>query len=488
MTSTGSRRSTKPLFWFAVLAATGGTAWFLSTQSSAKPVANASKPAQIPTVTYSVPIVKKIVEWDDFVGRFEAIDSVDVHARVSGYLASTHFEDGQLVNAGELLAVIDQRPFQAEVARTRGDFAAAQGRLEQAKAAILQANAEASRAKSQQELTKKQLERNRTLHAQKAVSQEDLDVAEAAAQAADAEVEVSHSKISSAQSNLIAAEAAVEVAKANLQLAELDLKFTEIRAPIDGRISRRFVTEGNMVSGGASGATLLTNIVSLNPIHCYFDADERKYLDYTRQAREGLRASSRDARNPVFISLSDDKENYMYRGHMDFVDNRIDNDTGTIRGRAIIANDSFALTPGMFARVRLPGSPPHDCVLIPDKAVGTDQNEKFVLIVHEGKVERRLVKLGPISHGLRIVRSGLEGNEKVIISGLQRVRPGSEVETKEEVIELLAEALPDTYEPVPIEQALTPKRRPAGNVYLPSNESNPTVDSPVQRSVSLQGN
>lgn len=467
MTSPSPRRNAKPLQWLLVLAAMGGTAWFLSTRSSAKPVTSKSQQSDPVNVTYSLPVVKKIVEWDDFIGRLEAIDSVDVRSRVSGYLTSTHFEDGQLIKAGDLLAVVDQRPFIAEVARTRGDLAEADGKLQQAKAAILQANAESDRAVSHQELTKKQLERNRTLRVQGAVSQEDLDVAEAAALAADADRQVAQSKIAAANSNLIAAEAAVEVARANLQLADLNLSFTEVRAPIDGRISRRYVTEGNMISGGSSESTLLTNIVSLNPIHCYFDADERKYLDYMRMDKDGERKSSREARNPVFLSLADDKDIYPYKGHMDFVDNRIDRSTGTIRGRAIISNDSLALTPGMFARVRLPGSAPHNCILIPDKAVGTDQNEKFVLIVQDHKVERRLVQLGPISHGLRIVRSGLEGNEQIIVSGLQKVKTGSLVNAVEEVVKVSEQALPDDYQPIPLEQSLTPKRRPAGNVFLP---------------------
>lgn len=284
----------------------------------------------------------------------------------------------------------------------------------------------------------------------------------------EADVVVAQSKIESAQSAIAAARAEVTVAEANLQLAELNLQYTEIRAPIDGRISYRVVTEGNLISGGTGDATLITTIVSLDPIHCYFDADEQTYLKYLKLAREGKRPTSREVSNPVYLALADERGNYPHQGHMDFVDNRLDDNTGTIRGRAVLPNPDLQLTPGMFARVRLPGSSPYEAILIPDQAIGTDQAQRYVLVVDQQNLVRRVeVTLGPISHGLRIIRSGLSGQERVIISGLQRARPGNEVNPTFSSVEIGSEALPNEYQPIPKEQWLTPPRRAAANVEIP---------------------
>ena len=260
----------------------------------------------------------------------------------------------------------------------------------------------------------------------------------------------------------------MNIAQANLDLAKLNLQYTEVRAPIDGRISNRRVTEGNLVSGGTNDSTLLTTIVSLDPIHCYFDADEKTFLKYVQLAREGKRPSSREVRNPVFVALANEQVGFPHQGHMDFVENRLDEETGTIRGRAILPNKNLDLAPGLFARVRLPGSPRYDAILIPDKAIGTDQADKFILTVDESsKVVRKVVTLGPISHGLRIIRTGLDGTERVILSGQQRARPGNEVTVSVEAVTPGKEFLPDEYEPVSQENWLTPKRTAAGNVAIP---------------------
>ena len=422
------------------------------------------------------PVVMQLVEWDEFVGRLAAVETVQVRSRVGGYLRSTHFEEGQLVKAGQLLAVIDQRLFQSEVNRAQADVLAAEAQLGQAESYLAQVKAEAERAAVHRELVQKELDRQRLLLRQNATSQQEVEVTEAEMLQSEADVVVAQSKIESAQSAIAAARAEVTVAEANLQLAELNLQYTEIRAPIDGRISYRVVTEGNLISGGSGDATLITTIVSLDPIHCYFDADEQTYLKYLKLAREGKRPTSREVSNPVYLALADERGNYPHQGHMDFVDNRLDDNTGTIRGRAVLPNPDFQLTPGMFARVRLPGSSPYEAILIPDQAIGTDQAQRYVLVVDQQNLVRRVeVTLGPISHRLRIIRSGLNGQEKVIISGLQRARPGNEVNPTFSSVEIGSEALPNEYQPIPKEQWLTPPRRAAANVEIPpdSLEGNP---------------
>jgi RND family efflux transporter MFP subunit len=418
-------------------------------------------------VTIGIPLKIPIVEWDDFVGRLEAIESADVRSRLSGYLATTSFAEGQLVTSGDVLATIDSRSYLAEVTKADGDLAEAQAVVKQAEASVLQTQSEAELSSALRSLAEKQLTRIKALRQQNAVSQEELDIAEATYLETLAGERVAASKIVAAEANLIAAQAGEKVAKSSLDVAQLNLKYTTILSPIDGLISRRFVTEGNMISGGTSESTLLTNIVSLDPIYCYFDVDEQTYLKYMKLAREGARTGDRDARNPIHLSLSDDRDNYRYSGHMDFVDNRFDKQTGTIRARAILRNQGSELTPGMFARIRVPGSAPYEAILIPDKAVGTDQSEKFVYVVNaQNVVEKRRIELGPISHGLRVVRSGLDGSERVIVSGMQRAKDKQPVTVgdKPEPIIAASDGLPDSFEPISAEEAIIPERRPAGNI------------------------
>jgi RND family efflux transporter MFP subunit len=430
-----------------------------------------------------------IVEWDEFTGRFAAIESVNVRARVSGYLEETLFKEGQDVHAGDVLAVIDRRPFVSEVNRNSANLKASEALLTQANAAVNQAESTSKRSEIHRDLTIKEFNRQTSLRRQNATAQQDFEIAEAELAQAEADVAVAASGVESAKSAVAGAEAAISVAKANLELAELNLQYTKIRSPIDGRISRRYVTDGNLISGGSNDATLITTIVSINPIHCYFDADEQTYLKYTRLSSEGKRRSSRDVRNPVYLAVADELGIFPHVGHMDFVENQIDVHTGTIRGRAIFPNDDLKLTPGLFARVRLPGSPRYDAILIPDKAVGTDQAEKFVLIVnHENKIERRLITLGPLSHGLRIIRKGLDGSERVVIAGQQRARPGAEVSFTEEQAKPGPEPLPDEYQPVPEDKWLTPKRKPAANVNVPvSDPAQNPIDGNTSRSLMRDG-
>ena len=435
-------------------------------QSTAVP----ARPA--PSVVVATPLKMNVVEWDEFVGRFAAIESVNVRARVGGYLEETKFAEGQMVQAGQVLAIIDRRPFVSEVNRNIANLAAAKALQTQANAAVDQAESQSQRASIHRDLAKKEFDRQSTLRRQNATTQQDFEISEAALAQAEADVAVANSGIEAAKSSVVAALAAISVAEANLELAKLNLQYTEVRAPIDGRISHRYVTEGNLISGGANDATLITTIVSLDPIHCNFDADEQTYLKYMRLSNEGKRPSSRDVRNPVYLALADEQDGYPHQGHMDFVENQMDAFTGTMRGRAIFPNKNLELVPGLFARVRLPGSPRYEAILIPDKAIGTDQADKFVMLVDaENKIQRRSVTLGPLSHGLRIIRSGLNGDERVVLSGLQRARPGTEAKVTEATITAGPEFLPDEYQPVTEDQWLTPKRQPAANVVTPVVEA-----------------
>ena len=347
---------------------------------------------QLLPVKVLTPITEKLIEWDEYTGRFEAIDKVEVRARVSGYLESIHFKDGDYVDAGKTLFIIDQRPFDL---------------------AVKEARAKVESVEAQKELSNRNLERAEKLLKAGAISRQDYDS------------RFEQEKVTQA-----------ELARANaaLNTALLNLKFTEVKAPISGRISRHTVSKGNLISGGDTGATVLTTIVSTDPIYFYFDASEAQLLKYIRLDRSGEREASRSKANPVFVKLIDE-DDFVHEGHMNFVDNEVDQSTGTIQGRAIFKNSDGILEPGMFGRARLPGSGLHDALLVPDDVIGTDQNQKFVYIVDaENKVALKFIEIGPLhNENLRIVRSGLDGTEKVIINNLMKIRPGMpvQVETKE---------------------------------------------------------
>ncbi len=350
-----------------------------------------------PPVSVSKPLKKEIQEWDEYTGRFAATQSVEVRARVSGYLNEIAFKDGQLVRRGDRLFVIDPRPFQAALDAANANRAAAQARLDLA-------NAELKRAQD--------------LRARGNVSQAEVD---------------------SRQATVRQAAAAISAADAEIAKARLDLEFATVTSPIDGRISRPLVTTGNLVSGGAGQqGTLLSTIVSLDPIHFYFDVDEQAYLRYTRLAAAGDRPSSRDTPNPVELQTADET-GFPHKGRMDFVDNQIDRSTGTLRGRAIFPNPPIGkdpgqvlFTPGQFAKIRLLGSGKYEALLLPDSAIGADQATRIVFAVAEdGTVLPKPVTLGPLVDGMRVIRTGLGPEDRVIVNGLMRARPGSKVTPQE---------------------------------------------------------
>ena len=333
-------------------------------------------------------ISRRITDWDEFTGRFQAVESVEVRPRASGYIDQVLFREGQLVKKDDVLFVIDRRPYQADYDRARAGLAL---------------------ANSQYELAKLEAERVQKLKDSGAVSREELD---------------------QRVSLLNQQEAGVTAAKAALDSAGLMLSFTKVTAPIDGRVSRAEVTRGNLVTGGNTGGTLLTTIVSLDPIYVYFEGDENAYLRYTALARQGERSSSRDVRNPVRVGLSDE-QGFPHEGRMDFVDNQLNVTTGTIRGRAVLDNREGRFTPGLFARIQLLGTSEHDAILIEERAIGTDQSQNFVLVVgKDNKLEYRAVELGRSTDGLRIVRKGLKPDEVIVTAGLQRVRPGMQITPK----------------------------------------------------------
>jgi RND family efflux transporter MFP subunit len=339
-----------------------------------------------PEVTVAKVLSKRIKDWDEYTGRFQAIDTVEVRPRVSGYIDQVLFHEGQSVKKDDLLVIIDPRPYQA-------DYDRAKAGLELAKSQLSLAHLEAARVQK--------------LKDSGAVSREELD---------------------ERLSTLNQQEASQAAAKAALDNAALQLSFTKVRAPFDGRASRAEVTRGNLVTGGNNGGTLLTTVVSVDPIYVYFEGDENAYLRYNQLAREGQRPSSRDARNPVRVGLANE-QGFPHEGYMDFVDNQLDVRTGTIRARAVLDNRDHQFTPGMFARVQLLGSGEYDAILIEDRAVGTDQNQNFVLVLgQDNKLEYRAIEPGRIlGGGLRIVRKGLKPEDVIVVSGLQRVRPGAQV-------------------------------------------------------------
>lgn len=345
-----------------------------------KTSAQQAPPPPTPVTVASV-IERDVTEWDEFTGRLQAVDSVDVRPRVSGFVSAVRFSEGAIVGKGDLLFQIDPRPFQAEVDRL---------------------TAEVTRARATVQRATSELERAERLRRENAIANEEVDRRASFAQESAAQV------------------SAVEAA---LRAAALNLEFTQVTSPISGRIGRAIVTEGNLVSSGPGEATLLTTVVSLDPVYAYFDADEQIYLKYTAG---GARTRGSIERH-IQMALANE-EGYPRDGTLDFIDNQLDGATGTIRGRAVFRNADGRLTPGLFVRLRLAGAGKSHGVLIQDRAVGTDLSKKFVYVVtpaHE--IEYRPVTLGPLVDGLRVVRSGLTAGESVVIDGLQRIRPGAQV-------------------------------------------------------------
>lgn len=342
----------------------------------------AEAPAAPPTVQAAKVVSRSVTEFDEFTGRFEAVERVEVRPRVSGYVTATRFEQGHEVKKGDVLYTIDPRPYQAT---------------------LKHAQAELARARTQLALAKSEQDRATRLIEKRAISREEFDARTSGNEAAAA--------------NLAAAEAAVEA-------AALDLSFTVVRSPIAGLVGRAEITAGNLVT---AGETLLTTVVSVDPIYVSFDGDEQVYLKYVGMHLRGERQSSRTAPNPLWVGLANEP-GHPHEGHMVFLDNELDPTTGTIHARGLLPNANRQFTPGMFARVKLIGSTEYTALLINDSAVGTDQSVKFVLKVGaDNKVEYAPVKLGPVIDGLRVVRDGLEAGDTILVKGLQQVRPGMPV-------------------------------------------------------------
>lgn len=438
----------------------------------------AAPPPKVTTVTVARPITKQIVEWDAYTGRIEAVDLVEIRARVNGYLQSVHFDEGQIVKKGDLLFVIDPRPFEAEYNAAKATLQQSESLVKQANAKLNEAKARVQQSEAQLTLAELRYKRTETLSQRNAAAQEELDERQAEFLQATADIEGVRAGVASAQAAIATAQAAMELAKAGVETAQLNLQYTRIRAPISGRISRQVVTPGNLIAGGTATSSLLTTIASLNPIYCIFDASEQDVLKYMRLAASGQRESSRVAKNPVFLGLVDE-DGFPHHGHMDFVDNRFDVDTASLRARCVFPNDDQMLLPGMFARIRIPGSSPHSAVLIPDSAIGTDQASQFVYVVVDGEIERRAIKPGPIVDGLRVIREGLDGGEVVVIEGLLKVRPKSDsndypqdrLVTEEGSIEAVDDGLPKDYQPVPKDQWLSPGPDPLPDVQLDLRET-----------------
>jgi membrane fusion protein, multidrug efflux system len=349
-----------------------------------KPPQQAAQPA--PPVTVAQPVKRTVTDWDEFTGRFEAVEEVQVRARVGGFVTSVEFRDGAIVRAGDLLYVIDPRPFEAVAEQ-------AEGQLSDARAKV--------------ELAKRELDRGLNLVQTSAVSEQVVDQRRQALQAAHA------------------AEVQAEGA---LKAAKLNIEFTHVAAPITGRVSRHLVSPGNLVQGSDTGtSTLLTSVVTLDPIYVYFDMDEATYIKYSKLWFEGRRPSSRDTANPIQVTLAGETKP-SHDGTINFLDNRLDVSTGTLRSRAVIKNTDLSILPGQFGRVRLIGSAPYEALLIPDVAVATDQSRKIVFVVKpDDTVEARPVVLGPLDDGLRVIREGLKAEDRVIVNGIQRARVGAKV-------------------------------------------------------------
>jgi RND family efflux transporter MFP subunit len=341
----------------------------------------------LPAVTVTNPVQRSVVDQDEYVGRFVAVNSVEIRSRLAGYLSEIHFQDGQLVKQGDLLFTIDRRPFEIALEQMRAN-------LEQARANLAFAQGD--------------LDRGQALLGNKTITEQTYD--------------------QRTQAKAVA-EAALAAQEAMVHSAELDLdQYSQLRSPIDGRIGDRRVAVGNLVTGGTGGSTtLLATVVSVDPIRFEFTFDEQSYLRYVRFASASNDVASAHGNVPVTLELIDEND-FVHTGKIDFIDNVINQSSGTIRGRASFDNPDGLFTPGMFGRVRVPGSPPYSALLIPDAAIGSEQARKYVLVVDDGGVVRqKYVTPGQLDHGLRVVKDGLVASDRVIVNGLMHARPGIKV-------------------------------------------------------------
>ena len=345
-----------------------------------------------PAVTVAVPVQRTVVDQDEYVGRFVAVNSVEIRARLSGYLSAIHFTDGQMVKKGDPLFTVDRRPFQIALDQMRANLAQARANLA---------------------FTEADLARGQELLHNKTITEQTFDQRTQAKRVA---------------------EAAVAAQEAMVHSAELDLdEYSELRAPIDGRIGDRRVAVGNLVTGGTGGnTTLLATIVSVDPIRFEFTFDEASYLRYVRFATASKEVASVHGNVPISLKLIDETD-FQHTGKIDFVDNVIDRNSGTIRGRAVFQNADGIFTPGMFGRLRVPGSPPYAALLVDDAAIGTEQARKYVLVVDDSNVVRqKYVTLGQLDDGLRVIKDGLAATDRVVVNGLMRAHPGAKVTVQEQ--------------------------------------------------------
>lgn len=344
-------------------------------------------PPPAPAVTAIQPAQREVVEWDEYPGRLEAVQMVAVRGRVNGYLQSIHFKEGAEVKKGDLLFMIDARPYQAQLDRAQADL---------------------QQARTRWELASNEVARAERLLKSKAISEEEADTRRKAERES---------------------RSGVEASAASVEAAKLDVEYARITAPISGRIGQKLMTEGNLVNGNEGEPSLLTTIVSIDPIYCYFDADELSVLKYRQLQREGKGGTLHDRQVRCELGLANET-NFPHRGVLDFVNNQVDPGTGTLRVRAIFDNPApdRILQPGFFARVRVPGSGAYPAVLIPPEAVGSDQGQKFVYVLSgQDTVDYRPIKLGPLNDGMRVVREGLSSQDWVVVNGLVALRPGIKV-------------------------------------------------------------
>lgn len=386
-------------------------------------------PPPPPMVTVVRPVEREVIVWDEYIGHLEAVKFVEVRARVGGLLESVPFVEGSIVKKGDLLFKIDVRPFQADLDSKLSDEAQAAAQVDLARIDFTRIESIPGDSRSQTE----------------------YDTAAAV---------------------LKRSEAVLAAAKANVESARLDVEWCRVTAPIAGRISSKYVTEGNMITGGSGTGTLLTTIASIDPIYCYVDTDEESVLKYQKLAREGKRASARESVVPCFLQLANEK-GFPHEGVIDFVDNRLDPTTGTIRARGVFPNPQGWLTPGFFARLRVPGTGRYKTLLVPDLAVTTDQSEKQLLVVGpDGIVEARHVELGALIGDLRSIVQGIHLNDRIVVNGLLRARPGAKVSPHEEAISF--EHFPQTSPGSATTQSL-PSIELESSVDAPRAESHPTT-------------
>jgi RND family efflux transporter MFP subunit len=352
-----------------------------------KPTAQQAPPP--PTVTVSLPLRREVTDWDEFTGHLVSPETANIAARISGIIEQAPFKEGSLVKKGDVLFVIDDRPFKADLEIKKATLA-----KDQAQVALMQA----------------QLARSVDLLKKKAIAQQDYDTTNAGFEQAKAQINADQAAIDTSQ---------------------LNLDWTRVTAPIAGRVSRIYITVGNLVNGGAGQATLLTTVVSVNPMYCYVSVPERSFLKYQAYAARTKGATVREAKIPCFVQLENEK-NFPHEGEIDFIDNNLDPNTGTIQLRGVIPNANGELTPGLFAQMRITGSGPYKTLLVPDIAVGAEQNERYLMVVQkDNTVGTRKVELGELFGSLRSIVSGVQPDDRVIVNGLQLARPGAKVNPRE---------------------------------------------------------